>query len=97
MTDDEFKRLATLYGFAPSRPLREMLEAAVKAERKRITDLIRSDRYGIGSMFSQWTSEDVAQDIETELNEKNTRGVSHDQPKQRRAAAEIGNDGRRPK
>ena len=34
MTDDEFERLATLYGFAPSRPLREMLEAAVKAERE---------------------------------------------------------------
>ena len=34
MTDEEFERLATLYGFAPSRPLREMLEAAVKAERE---------------------------------------------------------------
>jgi hypothetical protein len=34
MTDDEFERLATLYGFAPSRPLRELLEAAVKAERE---------------------------------------------------------------
>jgi hypothetical protein len=34
MTDDEFNHIATLYGFAPSRPLREMLEAAVKAERE---------------------------------------------------------------
>ena len=34
MTDDEFERIAALYGFAPSRPLREMLEAAVKAERE---------------------------------------------------------------
>jgi hypothetical protein len=34
MTDDEFERLATLYGFAPSRPLRELLEAAVRAERE---------------------------------------------------------------
>lgn len=34
MTDEEFERLATLYGFAPSRPLREMLDAAVKAERE---------------------------------------------------------------
>ena len=35
MTDEEFERLATLYGFAPSKPLREMLEAAVKAEREK--------------------------------------------------------------
>ncbi len=34
MTDEEFERLATLYGFAPSRPLRELLEAAVRAERE---------------------------------------------------------------
>ena len=34
MTDEEFERLATTFGFAPSRPLREMLEAAVKAERE---------------------------------------------------------------
>ena len=34
MTDDEFERLATTFGFAPSRPLRELLEAAVKAERE---------------------------------------------------------------
>ena len=34
MTDEEFNHLATLYGFAPSRPLREMLDAAVKAERE---------------------------------------------------------------
>ena len=34
MTDEEFERLATLYGFAPSRPLREMLDAAVKEERE---------------------------------------------------------------
>ena len=35
MTDEEFNHIATLYGFAPSRPLREMLEAAVKAEREK--------------------------------------------------------------
>ena len=34
MTDEEFERLATTFGFAPSRPLRELLEAAVKAERE---------------------------------------------------------------
>lgn len=39
-------------------------EAGRNDERKRITDLIRSDRYGIGSMMSQWTNEDVAEDIE---------------------------------
>ena len=36
MTDEEFERLATLYGFAPSRPLREMLDAAVKAGARRV-------------------------------------------------------------
>ena len=34
MTDEEFERLATTFGFAPSKPLREMLDAAVKAERE---------------------------------------------------------------
>jgi len=33
------------------------------AERKRIADIIRSDKYGIGNMCSQWTSDDVADDI----------------------------------
>ena len=33
------------------------------AERKRISDIIRSDKYGIGNMCSQWTSDDVADDI----------------------------------
>jgi hypothetical protein len=40
MTDEEFERLATLYGFAPSRPLRELLEAAVKAEREALVALV---------------------------------------------------------
>ena len=34
MTDEEFERLATTFGFAPSKPLREMLDAAVKEERE---------------------------------------------------------------
>ena len=34
MTDEEFERLATTFGFAPSKPLRELLEDAVKAERE---------------------------------------------------------------
>ncbi len=34
MTDEEFERLATTFGFAPSKPLRELLDAAVKAERE---------------------------------------------------------------
>jgi hypothetical protein len=33
------------------------------AELKRVADVIRSDKYGIGNMFSQWTSDDVADDI----------------------------------
>ena len=36
---------------------------AAAAERKRIADIIRSDKYGIGNMCSQWTSDDVADDI----------------------------------
>jgi len=39
------------------------INEAVLAERKRIADIIRSDKYGIGNMCSQWTSEDVADDI----------------------------------
>jgi hypothetical protein len=39
------------------------VRAAVAAERKRIADIIRSDKYGIGNMCSQWTSDDVADDI----------------------------------
>ena len=34
MTNDEFQRLAALYGFAPSRALRELVDAAVAAERE---------------------------------------------------------------
>ena len=34
MTDEEFERLAITFGFAPSKPLREMLDAAVKAARE---------------------------------------------------------------
>ena len=39
MTDAEFHRLAELYGFAPSRALRELLEAATagQPERKPLT------------------------------------------------------------
>lgn len=40
MTDEEFERLATLYGFAPSRPLRELLDAAVKAEREACAQIL---------------------------------------------------------
>jgi len=32
-------------------------------ERERIADIIRSDKYGIGNMCSQWTNDDVADDI----------------------------------
>jgi hypothetical protein len=39
------------------------ISEAVLAERKRIADIIRSDKYGIGNMCSQWTSDDVADDI----------------------------------
>ena len=34
MTDDQFRALCNTYGFAPSRALREMLDAAMKEERE---------------------------------------------------------------
>ena len=37
MTDEQFQKLAALYGFAPSRALRELLEAAGQPERKPLT------------------------------------------------------------
>lgn len=40
MTDEEFERLATTFGFAPSRPLRELLDAAVKAEREACAQIL---------------------------------------------------------
>ena len=57
MTDDEFNHLAALYGFAPSKPLREMLDAAVKAEReacaKRLKDIANqiSDEQRTGFVY----------------------------------------------
>ena len=38
-------------------------EMGVEAERNRITSIIRSDRYGIGSSMSMWTNEHVVEDI----------------------------------
>ena len=34
MTDDQFQRLCNTFGFAPSRALREMLDAVTKQERE---------------------------------------------------------------
>lgn len=35
MDNDSFKKLADLYGFAPSRALRELLDATAALERER--------------------------------------------------------------
>ena len=38
MTDEAFRKLCNVYGFAPSRALREMLDAAMKEEREACAD-----------------------------------------------------------
>jgi hypothetical protein len=43
--------------------LRDFADLVRADERKRIADIIRSDKYGIGNMYSQWTNDDVADDI----------------------------------
>ena len=50
-------------GFKRAELWLKRINEAVLAERKRIADIIRSDKYGIGNMCSQWTSDDVADDI----------------------------------
>lgn len=41
MTDDQFRALCNTYGFAPSRALREMLDAAMREERVEILQMLR--------------------------------------------------------
>lgn len=46
MRDDEFAKLASTFGFAPSRALRELLDAATAAEREacaQIADEVGDD------------------------------------------------------
>ena len=70
MTDEEFERLATLYGFAPSRPLREMLEAAVKAEREACARVCeQSDEDGEGPDCWGWHSKDYTAAIRARSKE----------------------------
>jgi hypothetical protein len=67
MTRDDITRMAREAGFVgfdgDNKSLRRFAELVAAAERKRIADIIRSDKYGIGNMCSQWTSDDVADDI----------------------------------
>jgi hypothetical protein len=49
--------------FATPDVLERFAALVAAAERKRIADIIRSDKYGIGNMCSQWTNDDVADDI----------------------------------
>ena len=70
MTDDEFNHIATLYGFAPSRPLREMLEAAVKAEREACARVCeQSDEDGEGPDCWGWHSKDYTAAIRARSKE----------------------------
>ena len=54
MTDEDFRKLCNVYGFAPSRALREMLDCAVgqaavkEFERQQALEalLMMRDRYG---------------------------------------------------
>ena len=39
MTDDQFRQLCNVYGFAPSRALREMLDKAMEQEREECVRL----------------------------------------------------------
>lgn len=54
MTDDQFRALCNVYGFAPSRSLRELLEQAVEAERQACADLCdRIKAQAHGSFFAE--------------------------------------------
>jgi len=48
---------------ASDKAIERFAKLVAAAELKRVADIIRSDKYGIGNMFSQWTSDDVADDI----------------------------------
>ena len=70
MTDDEFERLANTFGFAPSKPLREMLDAAVKAEREACARVCeQSDEDGEGPDCWGWHSKDYAAAIRARSKE----------------------------
>jgi hypothetical protein len=73
MNDEQFDALCEANSFGavargdfqlvPRALLKALVDAAVAAERKRIADFVRSNKYGIGNMCSQWTSDEVADDI----------------------------------
>ena len=70
MTDEEFNHLAATFGFAPSRPLREMLEAAVKAEREACARVCeQSDEDGEGPDCWGWHSKDYTAAIRARSKE----------------------------
>lgn len=49
MTDDQFRQLCNVYGFAPSRALREMLDKAMEQEREscaKVCDLMEQQAEG---------------------------------------------------
>lgn len=54
MTDDQFRGLCNVYGFAPSRSLRELLEQAVQGEREECAALVeRIKAPAYGSVFAE--------------------------------------------
>jgi hypothetical protein len=62
MTDDQFKNLCIVYGFAPSRSLRELLDTAtaqaVISERERLAKAIDHQCRGMSDHFEvKWLRE----------------------------------------
>ena len=43
--------------------LQALITRAMQEAYERAAQFIETDRFGIGSMFSQWTTEDVAEEI----------------------------------
>ncbi len=62
MTDDQFRILCNIYGFAPSRALRELVEMvisqAVMSERERLAGAIDHQCRGMSDYFEvKWLRE----------------------------------------
>ena len=54
MNDEQFQKLANTFGFAPSRALREMLDAVTKQEREACAKVCENlvEKHGFHSNFT---------------------------------------------
>ena len=52
MSDEQFSKLANTFGFAPSRALREMLDAVTKQEREACAKVCESEGARIDASWS---------------------------------------------